>query len=75
MASQKRLMWWKFKRHKLALVSGIFLLLLYFMILIAEFLAPYDLHTRNVDFIHSPPQGSISSTRASSSDPSSTAAR
>jgi len=56
MASQKRLMWWKFKRHKLALASGIFLLLLYGMILIAEFLAPYGLHTRNVDFIHSPPQ-------------------
>ncbi len=24
-ASQLRLMWWKFKRHKVALVSGIFL--------------------------------------------------
>ncbi|RCW82299.1 ABC transporter permease [Phyllobacterium bourgognense] len=56
LASQTRLMWWKFKRHKLALASGIFLLLLYGMIVIAEFLAPYNLHTRNVDFIHSPPQ-------------------
>ncbi|HMF67479.1 MAG TPA: ABC transporter permease [Phyllobacterium sp.] len=56
LASQTRLMWWKFKRHKLALVSGIFLLLLYAMIIIAEFLAPYNLHTRNVDYIHSPPQ-------------------
>ena len=56
LASQTRLMWWKFKRHKLALASGIFLLLLYGMIIIAEFLAPYNLHTRNVDFIHSPPQ-------------------
>ncbi|MDL2401355.1 ABC transporter permease [Rhizobium mayense] len=55
-ASQKQLMWWKFKRHKLALASGIFLLLLYCSILISEFLAPYGLHTRNVDFIHSPPQ-------------------
>ena len=57
MASQKRLMWWKFKQHKLALISGVFLLLLYFMIVVAEFLAPYGLHTRNVEFIHSPPQG------------------
>ncbi len=56
MASQKKLMWWKFKKHKLALVSGIFLALLYGMILIAEFLAPYGLHTRNVDSIYSPPQ-------------------
>ncbi len=55
-ASQLRLMWWKFKRHKLALASGIFLALLYASILIVEFLAPYNLHTRNVDFIHSPPQ-------------------
>jgi peptide/nickel transport system permease protein len=55
-ASQLRLMWWKFRRHRLALASGIFLAALYFMILICEFLAPYNLHTRNVDFIHTPPQ-------------------
>ncbi len=56
MASQWRLMWWKFKRHKIALASGILLAALYFTILISEFLAPYNLHTRNVDFIHAPPQ-------------------
>ncbi|WP_376701865.1 ABC transporter permease [Mesorhizobium sp. ISC25] len=55
-ASQLRLMWWKFRRHRLALISGIFLAALYFGILICEFLAPYDLHTRNMDYIYSPPQ-------------------
>ncbi|TPL85236.1 ABC transporter permease [Mesorhizobium sp. B2-3-13] len=55
-ASQLRLMWWKFRRHRLALVSGIFLATLYFGILICEFLAPYNLHTRNMDYIYSPPQ-------------------
>ncbi|MER9872977.1 ABC transporter permease [Mesorhizobium sp. M0195] len=55
-ASQLRLIWWKFRRHRLALVSGIFLATLYFGILICEFLAPYDLHTRNMDYIYSPPQ-------------------
>ena len=55
-ASQLRLMWWKFRRHRLALASGIFLAALYFMILICEFLAPYNLHTRNMDFIYTPPQ-------------------
>ncbi|MDK1374200.1 MULTISPECIES: ABC transporter permease [unclassified Sinorhizobium] len=55
-ASQLRLMWWKFKRHKVALASGIFLAALYVMILFCEFLAPYNLHTRNVDFIYAPPQ-------------------
>lgn len=56
LASQKQLMWWKFKRHKLALASGIFLLLVYLSIIIVEFLAPYGLHTKNVEFIHAPPQ-------------------
>ena len=56
LASQTRLMWWKFKRHRLALASGIFLMLLYFIIAIAEFLAPYNLHTRNMDFIYTSPQ-------------------
>ena len=55
-ASQLRLMWWKFRRHRLALVSGIFLAVLYFTILISEFLAPYNLHTRNMDYIYAPPQ-------------------
>lgn len=55
-ASQLTLMWWKFRRHRLAVASGIFLAALYAMILICEFLAPYNLHTRNMDFIYTPPQ-------------------
>lgn len=55
-ASQLRLMWWKFRNHRLALVSGIFLAVLYSGILICEFLAPYNLHTRNMDYIYAPPQ-------------------
>lgn len=56
LASQWKLMWWKFKRHRIALLSGIILAILYAMIVIAEFLAPYNLATRNVDYIYSPPQ-------------------
>jgi peptide/nickel transport system permease protein len=55
-ASQLRLMWWKFRRHKLALASGVFLVALYLMIVVCEFLAPYNLHTRNMDYIYAPPQ-------------------
>ncbi len=55
-ASQLRLMWWKFCRHRLALVSAVFLVTLYAMIAIVEFLAPYNLHTRNIEYIHAPPQ-------------------
>ena len=56
MASQWRMMWWRFKCHKLAVASGVVVLLSFLSILITEFLAPYDLHTRNIDFIFAPPQ-------------------
>ncbi|WP_162725353.1 MULTISPECIES: ABC transporter permease [unclassified Rhizobium] len=56
LASQKQLMWWKFKQHRLALASAVFLIAVYLMIIVVEFVAPYGLHTKNVDFIHSPPQ-------------------
>ena len=56
LASQWRLMWWKFKRTAWrwsGVVSGFASTR---SILIVEFLAPYNLHTRNVDFIYAPPQ-------------------
>ena len=56
LASQWKLMWWKFKRHRLALLSAIILAVLYTMIIVAEFLAPYNLETRKVDSIYAPPQ-------------------
>jgi peptide/nickel transport system permease protein len=55
-ASQLKLMWWRFCRHRLALASGIALLIAYLMIVIVEFIAPYKVHTRNVEFIYAPPQ-------------------
>jgi peptide/nickel transport system permease protein len=56
LASQWQMMWWRFRRHRVAVISGAVLLLLYGSILISEFLAPYNLHTRNIDFIYAPPQ-------------------
>ena len=55
-ASQWRMMWWKFRRHRLAVVSGLIILLMYASILVSELIAPYSLHTRNIDFIYAPPQ-------------------
>ena len=55
-ASQLRLMWWKFRKHKVAVIAGVFLLVMYASTLISEVLAPYNLHTRNTDFIYAPPQ-------------------
>ena len=56
MATQWQLMWWKLKRHRLAMISGAVLTLMYFSVIISEFLAPYALTTRNTDFIYAPPQ-------------------
>ena len=41
-ASQWRLMWWKFRRHRLAMAGLIVVVLLYTIALFAEFLAPFD---------------------------------
>ncbi|MGI9425641.1 MAG: ABC transporter permease [Hyphomicrobiaceae bacterium] len=56
LASQWRLMWWKFCRHRVAVVSGAFLAILYFAIVIAEFLSPYNYQSRHIDYIYAPPQ-------------------
>lgn len=36
------LMWWKFRKHKMALISGVVVILLYLIAIFAEFVAPYD---------------------------------
>ncbi len=55
-APQWKLIWWKFARHKLAVVSAIILAVLYFSVLIVEFLAPYNPTSRNSQYIYAPPQ-------------------
>lgn len=56
LASQWRLMLWKLLRHRVAVACGIILLLMYGSTLVSEVLAPYNLATRNTDFIYAPPQ-------------------
>jgi len=56
MASQWRIMWWKFRRHRLAVIAAFVLLVMYVSILIGEFLSPYNLETRHTNFIYAPPQ-------------------
>ena len=56
LASQWRMMWWRLRRHKVAVASGIVLILMYLSVLVSEIIAPYGLHTRNTDFIYAPPQ-------------------
>ena len=55
-ASEWRIMWWRFCRHRVALWSGVFLLLVYASVVICEFVAPYNLHSRDIKHIYAPPQ-------------------
>jgi len=55
-ASQWRIMWWKFRRHKIAVVCAAILAVLYLSSLVSEILAPYGLNTRDSRHIYAPPQ-------------------
>jgi peptide/nickel transport system permease protein len=55
-ASAWRIMWWKFRRHRIAVVCLWILLAFYGSILVSEVLAPYNLHTRDTGHIYAPPQ-------------------
>ena len=55
-ASQWQIMWWKFRRHRIAVIAGAILLAFYATILVSEFLAPFNLHTRDTRHIYAPPQ-------------------
>jgi peptide/nickel transport system permease protein len=55
-ASALTLIWWKFKRHRLALASAIVLLVFYAMLPFVEVVAPYPLTKRHGDFLYAPPQ-------------------
>lgn len=56
LASQWRLMFWRLRRHRLAMVSLWFLAAIYGVMVFAEPLSPYDPATRHTNHIHAPPQ-------------------
>jgi peptide/nickel transport system permease protein len=55
-ASQFQLMWWKFKKHHLALVGSTILGIFIFIALFAEFLSPYTPTSRTPDYLFGRPQ-------------------
>jgi peptide/nickel transport system permease protein len=55
-ASQWQIMWWKFRRHRIAVAAAIVLAAFYASIVVSEFIAPYNLHTRDTNHIYAPPQ-------------------
>ncbi len=55
-ASQWRLMWWRFICHRIAVAAGIFIVCLYILAIFADFFAPYLPNTTKLTFKYMPPQ-------------------
>jgi len=55
-ASQWQLMWWKFRKHKLAMAGTLVAAVFYFVAIFCEFLSPYTLEKRYTRYSWAPPQ-------------------
>jgi peptide/nickel transport system permease protein len=55
-ASQWKLMWRKFRKHRLAVAGGIVTILIYLIALFADFLAPFPSAAFSADYTYAPPQ-------------------
>ena len=55
-ASQWQLMWWKFRKHRVAMAAGLVIVSLYMVAVFCEFIAPYALDHREVEYAFAPPQ-------------------
>lgn len=55
-ASQWQLIWWRFRRHKVAFSSGIIMLIIYLVALFPEFLAPFPPGITSAKYLYGPPQ-------------------
>ena len=51
------LVWRRFRKHRVAFVSGLFLLLCYAMLPFVGFIAPYSANERDAEHLYAPPQG------------------
>jgi len=54
--SVRQLMWRKFLRNRVAVVSGVVLALSYVVMLLADFVAPYDMTRAHTEYLYCPPQ-------------------
>lgn len=55
-ASQWQLMWWKFRKNKLAIVGAVIGILFYLVALLVEFVAPKSVDWLLPDYVYAPPQ-------------------
>jgi len=54
-ATPWKLMWWRFRKHKMAMVFSVVLIVLYFVAIFSEFVAPYDPAQAMLQFKQVPP--------------------
>jgi peptide/nickel transport system permease protein len=54
-ATPRQLMWWKFRKHRMAVISGIVLIVFYAIALFADFVSPYDPLAYDADYKFVPP--------------------
>ena len=55
-APQWKLVWWKFRQHRLAFASGIVVVIIYLISLFVEFLAPFPADKTDSKYLYAPPQ-------------------
>ena len=55
-ASQWRLIWWKFRKHRLAMLGGVVTIMIYLVVLFAEFFAPFTPEEYAANYTYAPPQ-------------------
>ncbi|SDT34915.1 ABC transporter permease [Jiangella sp. DSM 45060] len=55
-ASQRQLIWWRFRRHKLAMAGLYVMIAMYVVAIFAGFFAPFSKDTTSADHAYQPPQ-------------------
>lgn len=54
-ATQWQLMWWKFRKHKMAMISAVIIIILYIVAVLCEFVAPYNPDDTFIKYKFAPP--------------------
>ncbi len=56
LAPQWKLMWWKFRKHRLAMIAAIVVFMFYFVAIFADFIAPKTSGFYIAEYVYAPPQ-------------------
>lgn len=54
--SEWQLMWRKFLKHRVAVAAAIILIILYIVVIFADFFTPYGMLTNHTDYLYTPPE-------------------